>query len=73
MTLEPLDEQSGKNFITDETGTISEAVPAAGCVVSFVDCDTKKTVVVSLKPGDTFSYGDWDGKKCVRKKFNCPK
>ena len=44
---------------------------AAGCVISFVNCTTKKTQVVSLKKGDTFFYGDWNGSRCIRKTYTC--
>lgn len=71
--VEQFAEQVGKNVVVDERGSISEAVIAPNCLVSFVDCDTKKTVVATLKPGDTLFYGDWNGTSCVRKKFTCPK
>jgi hypothetical protein len=61
----------GKDFIVSDNGEIRDV--QSDCVISYVDCKTKKSEVRSLKPGDTLTYGDWDGKKCVRKKYTCPK
>lgn len=62
---------SEKDLIIGPDGSVREAVALKGCVVSYVNCRTKKTEMVSLKPGETFGYGDWDGTRCVRKTFTC--
>jgi len=51
--------------------TVKPAQPMSDCAISYVNCTTKKTEVVSLKKGDTFAYGDWDGSRCVRKTYTC--
>lgn len=60
-----------RDLVISADGSVREAAPLKGCVVSYVNCRTKKTEIVSLKPGDTFAYGDWNGTRCVRKVFQC--
>jgi len=64
-------EASGRNVIVDKDGKEIDAKPAGGCAVSYVNCRTKKTEIVTLSPGQTFYYGDWNGTACVRKSFTC--
>lgn len=77
-------ENSQDNVLTDEHGNKKDIESivvegeegtltcfAAGCVISYVNCRTKKTEIVSLQKGDTFAYGDWNGTRCVRKVYTC--
>ena len=77
--------EAGENLVTDEEGNVCEAesiveegtsgtlnAVADGCLVSYVNCGTKKKEVVSLRSGDTFHYRDWNGRKCVSKTYRCP-
>ena len=52
---------------TDGTLTVS----ATSCMVSYVDCKSKTTKIQTLRKGDTFYYGDWNGSRCVRKTYTC--
>jgi hypothetical protein len=45
---------------------------ASDCIISYVDCRTKETQTISMKPGDTAHYGDWENEQCVRKTYQCP-
>jgi hypothetical protein len=63
--------ESTDNLIVGADGTVKPAQPMSDCAISYVNCTTKKTEVVSLKKGDTFAYGDWDGSRCVRKTYTC--
>lgn len=62
-------EEAGDDFIITKDGSI--VTRANACIISYVDCKSKKTEIVTLTPGQEFSYGDWDGKKCVRKRYKC--
>lgn len=77
-------ERRGENVVVDAQGTEVSPGPSIeadrggridfapdGCAVTFVHCRTKKTVIQSLRPGETFGYGDWDGTHCVWKSFTC--
>jgi hypothetical protein len=46
----------GKDFVISPSGEIRSVTPSTDCVVSYIDCKTKKRQAVSLKPGDTFAY-----------------
>ena len=53
-------------------GVDNEArISASSCLLSYVDCKTKTTKLITLRPGQTFYYGDWNGRKCVRKSYTC--
>ena len=47
-------------------------VQSNACILSYVDCHTKRTEVITLQSGDGFAYGDWNGSRCVRKFYRCP-
>ncbi len=63
--------ESSENLVVTMDGNVSAAQVMTGCAISYVNCNSKKTEVVSLKKGETFLYGDWDGSKCVRKSYTC--
>lgn len=46
-------------------------VQPLSCIVSYVNCRTRRTEVVTLRRGSTFYYGDWNGSRCVRKSYSC--
>jgi hypothetical protein len=63
---------AGENFCVSADGEAVDVEPLSGCVVSYVDCGTKRTMAVSLPSGSHYYYGDWNGSQCIRKVYNCP-
>jgi len=59
----------GRSVQEGEDGTLK--IAANNCIISYVNCRTKRTEIVVLKKGDTFFYGDWNGHRCVRKVYRC--
>lgn len=57
------------DFIIAEDGSVRAV--ADYCVISFVNCRTHETEIVSLRKGEAIAYGDWNGTECVRKYFEC--
>jgi hypothetical protein len=45
---------------------------ASVCIISFVECHTKTTQTMTLQPGDSGFYSEWENGQCVRKKYDCP-
>ena len=63
--------KSGEDLVIGADGRVSPGQALKGCAVSYVNCRTKETEIQTLKEGETFCYGDWDGTTCVRKTFTC--
>jgi hypothetical protein len=61
--------REGIDFIISKDGVLTAL--ADTCMITFVNCRTKEPETVTLKKGEVFYYGDWDGTQCVRKTFEC--
>ena len=57
------------DFIIAEDGSIRAS--ADYCIVDYVNCRTHQKESVILRKGEAFAYGDWNGKECERKYFEC--
>jgi hypothetical protein len=57
------------DFIIGTDGSLTALADA--CIVDFVNCRTKEKQTVTLKKGEAFCYGDWNGTECVQRKFEC--
>lgn len=67
-----IEDQNGRK-VDAKTRVVAcwEDAPYASCLVSYCTASTREIELVALKSGETFSYDERHGERCIRKTYLC--